>query len=108
MDVKITDNSEIVKEAMLRQLALGLKAVGMQAESHAKAGCPVDTGRLRNSITHVEDSNKVIIGTNVEYAAKQEYGDFSHSVGGAHYLRNAAADHTSEYMQLIKDALSNV
>lgn len=30
-----------------------LEACGLQAERYAKLKCPVDTGRLRNSITHV-------------------------------------------------------
>lgn len=47
-------------------------------EGEAKRLCPVDTGRLRNSITHTVDKSKtayiITIGTNVEYAAYVEFG----------------------------------
>ena len=55
-----------------------MKAVGMQAESYAKQLCPVDTGNLRNSITHgvVVGDGKVtaVIGTDVGYAPYVELG----------------------------------
>ena len=42
---------------------------GGKAESYAKMGCPVDTGNLRNSITHqLKGDDAVIIGTAIEYA----------------------------------------
>lgn len=49
-----------------------LATVAAKVETAAKARCPVDTGRLRSSITwRIEaDGNGVvaIVGTNVEYA----------------------------------------
>jgi hypothetical protein len=49
-----------------------LVAKGALAATFAKAHCPVDTGRLRSSITHELRSQGgvpvVVIGTNVEYA----------------------------------------
>ena len=47
-----------------------LEIIGGMAETHAKETVPVDTGRLKNSITHeVEgDGRAVVIGSNVEYA----------------------------------------
>ena len=48
------------------------------AETYAKDLTPVDTGTLRNSITHrVETKGKmimVIIGSNVHYAPYVEFG----------------------------------
>jgi HK97 gp10 family phage protein len=45
---------------------------------HAKRMCPVDTGRLRSSITHEVggDAEGMVarVGTNVEYAKYLEYG----------------------------------
>lgn len=45
---------------------------------HAKRIAPVDTGRLRSSITHEVggDAEGIVarVGTNVEYAAHLEYG----------------------------------
>ena len=51
---KITyrDNSEEFLEAFEFAKHRGLEAIGLAAEGHAKRKCPVDTGRLRNSITY--------------------------------------------------------
>lgn len=52
----------------------------IRVESAAKRACPVDTGRLRSSITHaVEQDGRglvAIVGTNVEYALPVELGTF--------------------------------
>ena len=47
--------------------------------------CPVDTGNLRNSITHTVDGagQKTYIGTNVEYAPYVELG---HSQESGRYV----------------------
>lgn len=108
-----------------------LEEVGMQAEKFAKAKCPVDTGNLRNSITHVLDGGDVLIGTNCEYAVYVELGTGAANVPGgttkdswyyvdatgvghvAHpmkprpYLKPAATDHTETYLNILKDALEN-
>lgn len=123
-EVKFTDNSGKVLDEMARKKILALAQIGMIAEKYAKENCPVDTGRLRNSITYATktdqgtpnqsggakadsedykkkstpDENSVYIGTNVVYAPKQEYGDsFHHTTGGAHFLKNAATSHGDEY-----------
>lgn len=62
------DNSEIVIQASYAQIEKALKSVALSAEKYAKRDCPVDTGRLRSSITHETDKNTAYIGTNVEYA----------------------------------------
>lgn len=51
----------------------------LKVERTAKRLCPVDTGRLRSSITHSEPERRgdvvaVRIGTNVEYARFVELG----------------------------------
>ena len=55
-----------------------LEIIGGMAETYAKGLTPVDTGALRNSITHKvemgEEQSKVIVGTNVEYAPYVELG----------------------------------
>lgn len=43
-------------------------------ENTAKMYCPVDTGQLRNSITHIVTDNVGYIGTNVKYAPYVEFG----------------------------------
>ena len=47
----------------------GLEAIGLTAEGHAKKITPVDTGRLRNSVSHATDNEAAYIGSNVSYAA---------------------------------------
>ena len=71
MSVEITDNSKEVSAAIKAALLRGLEKCGLVAEGYAKKLCPVDTGNLRNSITHVVDEggDAVYIGTNSEYGA---------------------------------------
>ena len=74
--VVLQDNTQKTAEAIDKALAAGLEEVGLTAEGYAKKKCPVDTGRLRNSITHEldADAKAVYIGTNVEYAIYVEKG----------------------------------
>ena len=61
--IEITDNSGKVKEEFEAAVLRALETCGLTAEGYAKLLCPVDTGNLRNSITHqVEPA--VYIGTN--------------------------------------------
>lgn len=67
----ITENNAAqLKAAIGDSIIAALEEIGLVAEGAAKRLCPVDTGRLRNSITHALDAGDkwVIIGTNVEYA----------------------------------------
>lgn len=106
IEVKMTeDNVDLVKNATAEAVARTLEAIGLTAEGHAKLKCPVDTGRLRNSITHVVDDDTVYIGTNVEYAAYVELGTIH--TRAQPYLRPAASGHTSEYRALAEKYLRN-
>ena len=69
MKVDYKDNSEQVLSAMEKGIKNGLEAIGLTAETYAKKATPVDTGRLRNSISHAVDGEAIYIGSNVEYAA---------------------------------------
>ena len=69
MKVDYKDNSQQVLSALEKGIKNGLEAIGLTAETYAKKETPVDTGRLRNSISHETDEEAVYIGTNVEYAA---------------------------------------
>lgn len=59
---------------MEARLLAGNEALAIAVESEAKRRAPVDTGRLRASITHDSDATGAIVGTNVEYAPFQELG----------------------------------
>ena len=101
------NNVEQVEAAMNKAIAKALTMIGLKAEGHAKAICPVDTGRLRNSITNAIDTEAgaVYIGTNVEYGPNVELGT---SHGNPHpYLRPAAADHADEYRAILKGCLES-
>jgi phage gpG-like protein len=65
----------------------------------------VDTGRLRNSISHEVVENDVYIGTNVEYAPYVEYGEYKHTTGKNHFLRDAATNHSEHYKKIMEAAL---
>ena len=83
----------------------GLEKVGLTAERYAKALCPVDTGRLRNSISHEVHGDSVYIGTNVEYAVYVEKG--TRKMQAYPYLKPAAQDHADEYKQILLKDLQN-
>jgi HK97 gp10 family phage protein len=105
MSVTINDNTQQVLSALERAKRQGLEAIGMTAEGHAKRNTPVDTGRLRNSITHTADSNAAYIGTNVEYAPYVELG--ARGRKPVHMLTRAATEHKAEYKQIMENALKN-
>jgi hypothetical protein len=65
MSVEIQDHSAEVSAEIKAALLRGLEKCGLVAEGYAKRLCPVDTGNLRNSITHMIDEQEpaAIIGT---------------------------------------------
>ena len=105
-DFKFDDNSKEILEAMDNQVNAWLEAIGEDAAGTAADVCPVDTGRLKNSISSavVEDEKAVYIGTNVEYAPYQEFGT-SRGVVGKHFLQFGASAHTAEYKTLLEQYL---
>lgn len=105
-DVEIVqDNTDEVVAAIGKAIARGLEAVGLQAEGYAVQKCPVDTGRLRNSITHMRVNGNVYIGTDVEYAPHVEYGTSRQKAQP--FLRPAAEGHASEYRAIFEAMLLN-
>lgn len=109
VDVKIEDHTDQYKSAMESAIYKALEMVGMECEKYAKGLCPVDTGRLRNSITHAVQSNEtaVIVGTNVEYAPYVELKEKHHKNGQAHFLRDSALAYQSKYADIIQKVLKS-
>lgn len=110
MTCEVVSRADEVLAALRQQVALGLESIGQEAEGYAKDECPVDTGRLRNSISHEVQEDDVYIGTNVEYAPYVEYRDKArdkarHTTGKAHFLRDAATTHTDHYKAIMEAAL---
>lgn len=106
-NVKLTDNTRLIKNATDQQIGAALEAIGLKVEGYAKLICPVDTGRLRNSITHVVKTNEktVYIGTNVKYAAAVECGTSRQRPQP--YLKPAATQHTDEYKTIAEYYLTH-
>ena len=98
------NNAEQIALAINQAVALAREEIGQKAERHAKAECPVDTGRLRNSITHVLDGDDAYVGTNVSYSVFVHEGVRGRP--GIPFLRNAAQNHTTEYRNVLKKHLS--
>lgn len=105
MDFNITDNSDLFKGAKDDAIARALEAIGLVAEGYAKRLCPVDTGRLRNSISHTHDENSAYIGTNVEYAPYVEFG--TRRQKAQPYLKPAVTEHAKEYKAIVEQELKN-
>lgn len=104
--VDIKDYSKDVKAAYDQARERSLEIIGLTAEKYAKQIVPVDTGRLRNSITHEVDGKEVFIGTNVEYAPPIEYGTIKQKAQP--FLVPAATEHDSTYKQIIQDAFADI
>lgn len=131
------DNTDEVLRVLAEKIDAAMEAVGNQAVSHAKqnltAASRVDTGALRNSISHVsygeETEGECYVGTNQEYAIYHEVGTGIYAEGGngrktpwafqdskgewhrtrgvspVHYIKNAMADHVEEYKGIIEKVL---
>ena len=106
--LEIRENNAAQVEAAIDQaIAKALTMIGQQAEGYAKLMCPVDTGRLRNSITNqiYLQENAVYIGTTVEYAPYVEFGTSRRSPHP--YLKPAASEHGDEYRAILKGCLES-
>lgn len=131
MTVKFVDNSKEMLAAFQAAAVRALEKCGLTAEGYAKQLCPVDTGNLRNSITHQVDETEpaAYIGTNNEYAAYVELGTGKYYPGGrptpwvyqdakrnwhmTHgqraqpYLKPAVADNVQTYKDIIEGEMRN-
>lgn len=101
----LEDNSDKILKAFNNAVERGLEAIGVTAEGYAKKDCPVDTGRLRNSIAYKIKENDVYIGSNVEYAPSVELGTSRQRAQP--FLKPAAANHAKEYKDILEDSLKN-
>lgn len=108
-----------------------LERCGAQAESYAQDLCPVDTGNLKNSITHEVDAAEktAYVGTNAEHGPYVELGTGKYYPGGRQdpwkykdgdgnwyttsgqpaqpFIKPAVADHKQTYRNIIKDEMEN-
>lgn len=128
-EVNISDNSAELLRELEKKKQAALEAIGVTAESYCKLLVPVDTGRLRSSMTHSVKGDDVYIGTNVEYAMWLELGTGIYASDGKgrqspwgyydrdgkyhrtrgtkprHMLKKAASEHTEEYKRIIENQM---
>ena len=103
-ETKFTSYKGQIEKSVDQAIARALEVCGGLAERYAKEICPVDTGRLRNSIAHEPvDDHTERIGSNVEYAPYVELG--TRYQKAQPYLRPAVEDHRDEYAKVIKQEL---
>lgn len=128
---EFTDNSKEFKDGMQKAVARALEAIGIQAEAHTKQEITsiglVDTGRLRNSITHTVKDDTAYIGSELDYALYHEVGTgiyyptgrkepwryvddkgqghTTRGVQAKHFLKNAITEHQSEYKRIAEAQL---
>ena len=110
MAFKFTTHVPEVKSGVDVAFHRACEIIGGMAESYAKGLAPVDTGHLRNSITHDSEDNghTVVVGTNVKYAPYQELGAPNAHVPAHPYLRPAFENHLSEYQHVLQSELSKI
>lgn len=85
MKITLEDHSDEVYKELEAAWQRALEKCGLVAEGYAKKLCPVDTGNLRNSITHTVSDNgerAAYVGTNSEYAVYVECGTGIYYPGG--------------------------
>jgi len=131
VEIDIVDNSALVQEAFHTACLRALERCGMEAEGYAKDLVPVDTGNLRNSISHKVDDGEpaVYIGSNTSYAPYVELATGIYAEGGRPtpwvyqdangnwhwtrgnraqpFLKPAVADHAQTYRNIIEDEMKN-
>lgn len=107
INIHVTSYTDDVIAEVKKKGKMALKSIGGTAEGYAKDDCPVDTSRLKNSITYDVDENAVYVGSNVEYAPYVEFRDVNHLSGKAHFLRDSISNHEDEYRAIIEAALNS-
>ncbi len=129
--VVFTDNSVAVLDALRAKALAALGICGGTAAAYARALCPVDTGRLRDSIESLVDSAEqaVYVGTDVPYGVFVELGTGIYADGGRdtpwvyrgadgrfHMTRGtrakafvapAVAGHSKEYGKIIESVMKD-
>lgn len=106
VNFQFTSHVDELKNALPDAIERALEAVGMQAADNVADLAPVDTGRLKASITHQVDVNEqcVYIGTNVEYAAYVEMG--TSKMKAQPYLQPGIMNNVDEYKAIAENYLS--
>lgn len=112
MEVQLKDNSGQVKDAFQAAILEALEEIGVTVETKAKGNAPVDTGRLKASITHIVDGeeNAVYVGVpkepdGPEYGKYQELG--THKMSAQPFLKPAVTESTKAIRDIVERALKD-
>lgn len=110
-NIRINDHSAEYLKDVSNALDAALEAVGIHVEGEAKEELEntprrIDTGNLRNSITHeVVDAERVVyVGTNVEYGIYVHEG--TSKMAPNRFLKNAVDRNKEQITDYIKKALN--
>lgn len=129
-DVSYTEHFDEAKQKMTLAVQQCLEVIGQSAVTFARDATPVDTGRLKNSMTFVTRAStggysytddrgagydgslsvsasdgEVWFGTNVEYATYIENGTSKRA--GKHMIKRAAEEHKTYYKAIIEKYLAS-
>lgn len=108
--IEVKDNTEELLAELQSKMPMVLEMIGQAGENNAKfeitALGAIDTGNLRNSISHTDDGTYAYIGTNVEYAPYVEMGTSKYPTERP-FLRNAVQNHVDEYKTLFEEGLKS-
>lgn len=130
MKITLEDHSDEVYKELEAACQRALEKCGLVGEGYAKKLCPVDTGNLRNSITHTVADNgerAAYVGTNSEYGVYVECGTGIYYPGGRQtplvyqdakgdwhlthgqrakpFIKPAVAEHGEQYKRIIEAEL---
>lgn len=109
-NIRINDHSKEFLSSFDKAISAALEGVGIHIEGEAKEELEntprrIDTGNLRNSITHdVEESKKTVyIGTNVEYGIYVHEG--TSKMAPNRFLKNAVERNKEQIKDYFKNTL---
>ena len=104
---------QMVRDMHGPQMLQAMKRATLIAERSAKQFAPVDTGRLRASITPDILTRGIevvgVVGSNVEYAPYQEFGTWPlKGIQGPRYLRRAIEENADRLFKILGDAVGRI
>lgn len=124
INIKFTGQEELqakIKEALKKYpkaAKQGVKLSCITVEKKAKYYVPVDTGRLKSSITYevIDGLFDIVgtVGTNVEYAAPVELGHVMKTKDGEKYIPSqpyllpALYDSKADILKIFEDVIKGV
>ena len=98
----LRDHTDKILSEADKRIRARLQTAALLVERTAKQKCPVRTGTLKRSITHVVEKRTARVGTNVEYAPYVEMG--TKHMSARPYLRPALEANKARIKELFSHA----